>query len=150
MAIKQAMWTHGSAVQVETPNNLKSVERYAFFTRLVGNKGSGSWLHFAIPTPVIVDDQRLRLESAMIRFRCNSDMVCVAHFHVCDGEDRFYMNDNINVVHNNWQIPLHRETIRPERVLLWGIGISIYVAFNGNSDAENTIELAAAGCDFTL
>lgn len=145
--IKSASWTHGTSVQVETPQTVKSITRYAFFTRIVGKKGQGTWVHFAIPTPVIADGQRLRLESAMIRFRSASPHACIAHFHVCDGEERFFMHDHINIA-QDWGTPLHREVIRPERVLLWGIGISLYLQFNGNTDAENTIELAAAGGDF--
>jgi hypothetical protein len=149
MAIKHAAWTHGSAVQVENVQNVKSITRYAFFTRLVGKKGTGTWVHFAIPTPVIVDGVRLRLESAMIRFRSASPQACVAHFHVCDGENRFFIHDNINKV-QDWGTPFHRELIRPEHSVLWGIGITLYIAFNGNTDAENTIELASAGCDFIV
>jgi hypothetical protein len=149
MAIQQAAWVHGSSVQIEQPQNVKSVLRQSFFTRIVGKRGTGTWVHFAVPTPVIVEGRRLKLESAMIRFRCNSSAVSVAHFHVCDGEDRFFRHDNINIV-QGWNTPLHREVIRPERVVLWGIGISIFIAFNGSSDAENTIELAAAGGDFIL
>ncbi len=149
MSIKQAAWVHGTSAQVENPQNVKSIQRYAFYTRLVGKKGRGTWVHFPVPTPVIVDNQRLRLESAMIRFRCNSPMVCVAHFHVCDGENRIYIHNNVNLV-QDWNTPLHREVIRPEHSVLWGIGITLYIAFNGNTDEENTIELASAGCDFIV
>ncbi|MDX2072069.1 MAG: DUF6623 family protein [Haliscomenobacter sp.] len=149
MAIKHASWTHGSGVQIENPENLKQVTRYAFFTKLVGKPGTGTWVHFAVPTPVIVDNQRLKLESAMIRVRCNSTKVCVANFHVCDGEDRFFVKDRLNLAVLDWQSPLHRELIRPERPVLWGIGVTLYIAFNGTTDAENTIELASAGCDFS-
>jgi hypothetical protein len=149
MAIKHAAWVHGSSLQVETPQNVKSVTRFGFYTRIVGKPGKGTWIHFPVPTPVIVDAQRLRLESAMIRFNCNSNRVCVAHFHVFDGEQRVFLKDNINLV-QNWNTPLHRERIRPEHSVLWGLGITLYVAFNGTTPEENTIDFASVGCDLIV
>ena len=150
MSIKQASWVHGTSAQIENPSALKHVTRYAFYTQLVGRKGAGTWVHFPIPTPVITDDIRLRLESAMVRFRCHSNATCIAHFHVCDGENRFLVHDHVNLVHTDWNTPFHREVVRPEHALLWGIGVTIFVEFSGNTDDENTIDLAAAGCDFIV
>jgi len=48
-----AMWTHGTAVQIEYPERLERVQRMAFHTRIVGSPGTSNWLHFPISTPVV-------------------------------------------------------------------------------------------------
>ena len=48
-----AMWTHGTAVQIEYPERLPQVRRMAFYTRIVGSPNTSNWLHFPISTPVV-------------------------------------------------------------------------------------------------
>lgn len=48
-----AMWTHGTAVQIEYPERLQQVQRMAFHTRIVGAGNTSNWLHFPISTPVV-------------------------------------------------------------------------------------------------
>ena len=48
-----AMWTHGTAVQIEYPERLQYVQRMAFHTRIVGTSNTSNWFHFPISTPVV-------------------------------------------------------------------------------------------------
>jgi len=63
-----ASWIHGTAMQVESPENLVSVKRAGWGITAVGKPNSTNVFHFPIPTPVIINDQRLRIGSVMLQF----------------------------------------------------------------------------------
>ena len=63
-----AMWTHGTAIQVEFTDQITGIVRRGFHARIDARPGT-NWFHFAVPTPVIVSDRRLRIDSVMLKFR---------------------------------------------------------------------------------
>jgi hypothetical protein len=146
MALEKAMWAHGHGMAVEVPGNLKSEWRAGFFIRVVGKPGTTNWFHFAIPTAVIVDGNRLRIDSALLRYRCGSSSADITNLHVFDGENRVFAADNLNLsptalTVTRWVLPN-----KPE--VFWGVGVTVGVRFNGATDAANTMEFASAGVDF--
>ena len=86
MALAHAVWIHGHSMQIEHPDRVDSVRRAGFYIRIDGKPGRDNWFHFAIPTPVIVNDYRLRAGSVLIRFRTGSVDASVRAVHVYDGE----------------------------------------------------------------
>jgi hypothetical protein len=148
MSITQAMWLHGHSMKIELPDRLKSVWRAGFFIRLVGKPGTTNWLHFHIPTTVIVKDKRQMADSVMLRFKSGSNRATVTNVHVYDGEARVATHDGLNQAPSNFGIERYNIPAKPD--VLWGIGISVGVKFAGTTDAQNTMEFAAAGCDFNL
>lgn len=144
--LEQAMWTHGHSMTVEYPSQLVSEWRPGFYIRVVGKPGSTNWFHFAVPTPVIVNDNRLRIDSALVRFRSNSNSADITAIHVYDGEKKIASHDGLNLSPSNWT--MHRFDVPGHPEVLWGIGISIGVKFSGANDSANTMEIAAAGADF--
>jgi Family of unknown function (DUF6623) len=81
MAISQAMWTHGHSIQAEDP--AATVGRIGW----AGQIRRAGWYHLAIPTPVIVTDIRLRIDSAMLQFTSGTEG-SVQNVHVWDGGNR--------------------------------------------------------------
>ncbi|KAG0043903.1 hypothetical protein BGZ89_006273, partial [Linnemannia elongata] len=80
MSIKQAAWTHGLGVELESRS--WTALRQGFFTTVTpSTEGTFGWVHFVIPTPVIVDGTRLKAESAMIRFSTGTTAK-ITNFHV--------------------------------------------------------------------
>lgn len=146
--IEYAAWMHGHTVKIEYPARMKSVWRAGFYARLVGNPGSTNWLHFAVPTPVIVRGKRLMSDSVMLRLRAGSTSTAVTSVHVYDGENRIATHDGLSLSPNAFGFSRFNIAGKPD--VRWGIGISIGVRFNGTTDAQNTLELASAGCDFML
>ncbi|MEU8263685.1 DUF6623 family protein [Micromonospora sp. NPDC048999] len=142
------MWTHGHTMRVENPAALASTWRAGFFSRVVGKPNTTNWLHFAIPTSVIVKDKRQMTDSVMLRFRANSGAAAVTNVHVYDGERRIATHDGLNQSPSTFGLARFDVPGKPD--VLWGIGISIGVRFSGSTDAQNTLEFAAAGCDFKL
>ena len=148
MALEKAMWAHGHGMAVEVPGNIKSEWRAGFFIRLVGKPNTTNWLHFAIPTAVIVNDNRLRIDSALLRFRCGSLSADVTNLHVFDGENRVFAADNLNLSPTAAGMHVQRWVLPNKPDVFWGVGVTVGVRFGGATDAQNTMEFAAAGVDF--
>lgn len=142
--LAHAMWIHGHSMQIEYPSNIASTWRAGFYIRVEGKRNTTNWFHFAIPTPVIVNDKRLRADSAMLLFRTMSSNAIVQHVHIYDGDKKISQHSNINLTGN---IGPKRFDIAGHPKVKWGIGISIGVKF-GNSSGSRRMEFISAGCDF--
>lgn len=146
MALAHAMWTHGHSLQVEDPK--KGTVEYKGFSAKYKPKTLNNWLHFAIPTPVIVNDDRLRVKAVMVRFRCggSTGIGKVNSIHVYDGETKIDGKDKLNLSPKQWHVERLEVSGNPE--IQWGLGVSILV---GGVDPDSSglwVEFSAAGCDF--
>ena len=145
MALAHAMWVHGHNMQIEYPDRLESVWRAGMYIRVEGKPGLSNWFHFAIPTPVIVNGNRLRADSVMVRFRTGSRDAFVKAIHIYDGEKKIASHDNLGLAPNKWEWPRFDVPRNPE--IRWGVGISIGVGF-GVEMMPHRMEFSSAGCDF--
>lgn len=145
--ISYASWIHGHSMQIEYPDRIVSQWRAGFSITVEGKRGTNNWFHFAIPTPVIIDDVRLRADKVMLRFRTGSIDAVVRNVHVYDGERLIAEHDNLTLSKEN---PF-AEFVVPDRPLIfWGLGISIGVSFGFDEQKDHHMDFFAAGCDFTL
>ena len=143
--IAHAMWIHGTSIQIELPNEIESLRRFGFFTRIVGRPNTTNWLHFAIPTPVIVDNDRKVVGPIILRFRTLSANAVVRDVHIYDGEARIAAHNDVNLSGNHF---FERFGVAHCPPVLWGVGISIGVTFLGGTANDRTMDFIAAGCDF--
>jgi hypothetical protein len=144
----QATWIHGHSMQIEFLDRVSSVWRAGYFIRVGGRQNTENWFHFAIPTPVIVSDRRLRAGAVLLRFRTNSDSAFVHAVHIYDGENKLAGHDNLRLSPRTWN--LQRFDIPNDPEIRWGIGISIGVRFQGASSTDNVTEFSSAGSEFLL
>lgn len=151
MPLTHAMWTHGHSMTIEYPDRVSMLERRGYYIRVRGNQFSWNWFHFAIPTPVIVDNSRLRVGSILLRFRTGGGTSLKA-VHVWDGENRILMDDTVDPsTSEDFQILRFSVPGNPE--VYWGLGISLKVEYgesSGFTDAERPLmfDISSAGCDF--
>ncbi|KAG4427663.1 hypothetical protein IFR05_016854 [Cadophora sp. M221] len=142
MSIKQAAWTHGLGVELESRS--WSALRQGFFTTVrPSDEGTFGWVHFVIPTPVIVDGTRLKAESAMIRFSTGSTAK-ITNFHVYDGEVKIAEYNGLSLGGN---LQFVREAVPNHHKVLWGTAISLGVQFQGTGP-QDYVQFIAAGIDF--
>ena len=142
MALKHAAWIHGTAVELE--NQSWPALRQGFYTTVrPSNESTSGWVHFPIPTPVIVNGVRLKAQSAMIRFTTGAQ-ASIGAVHVYDGEKKILDHNGTNY---RGSLQFVREVIPGTPEVLWGTGISILVNFNG-SGPDAYIQLIGAGIDF--
>ncbi len=137
-----AMWTHGSGIQVEYPANIKAFRRMGPYSLFEGKPGTSNWFHFAIPTPVIVSNKRLRLDSIILMFQTDAD-VTVRNVHIYDGHTKIQSYDGLSLTgsHIFERFDVKNFPVR------FGIGISIGVSF-GKKSASHRIAFVSAGGDF--
>jgi hypothetical protein len=136
-------------MSIEVPDRIASVWRAGFFIRVIGKPNTTNWFHFHIPTPVIIKDKRLEIDSAMLRYRTGSANAAVTNVHIFDGEGRIAAQDGLNLSPTgNFTFQRFDAPGKPDT--LWGTGVTVGVRFGGGTDAQRTMEFASAGIDFTL
>ena len=142
MALVQAAWIHGHAMEIEFPDRIARETRTGFSLRVEGRAGSENWVHCAIPTPVIVREQRLKAGQVLLRYRAAGGALIHA-VHIYDGETRIGDYNGLNNESADWMTERHDVSGDPQ--VSWGVGISVGVRF---PHAGGHIEFASAGCDF--
>jgi hypothetical protein len=133
-------------MQIEFPTRLHAVLRPASHIRVEGRQNTDNWFHFAIPTPVIVNDNRLQVGSVLLRFRTNTTNAFVQAVHIYDGETRIAAHDNLRLSSTSWSMQRFDVPTHPE--IRYGLGISVAVRFLASLPTDNGMEFSAAGCDF--
>jgi hypothetical protein len=141
MSIKQASWTHGLGLELETPT--WSALRQGFYTTVRPDTKLFGWVHFVIPSPVIIDGNRLKAESAIVRFTTGPS-AAITNFHVYDGEKIIAEYNGLSFTGNSVFL---REAIPNNPQVFWGTAISIGVQFSGSGTGDY-VQFIGAGIDF--
>ncbi|MGW4928609.1 DUF6623 family protein [Agromyces sp. NPDC004153] len=144
-AIEQAQWVHGTDLHVEVDANVESLIRFGFFTRVVGKPNTTNWYHFAIPTPVIVSNNRLAFARAMLRLVTGGGNAVVRDVHIYDGSARIAAHQSVNL---SGSLPFAVFGVPHKPDVFWGAGISIGVTTGGGTAAERRMDFISAGIDF--
>lgn len=142
MPLAHAMWIHGHSIRVEYPDRMANISRKGYYVRLEGQANSSNWFHLAIPTAVIVENNRLRIDSVMLRFRTSGASVTAVHLY--DGETKIASHDGLNLNPDDWIA--ERFAVADKPAIRWGLGISFRGEFGAG--APRRIEVSAAGGDF--
>jgi predicted Zn-dependent protease len=144
-SIAHAMWTHGTDLHVEVDANVESIRRFGFFTRVVGRPNTTNWYHFAIPTPVIVDNNRLAFARAMLRLVTGGTSAVVRDVHIYDGSARIAAHQAVNLSGN---LPFAVFGVPHKPDVFWGAGISIGVRTGAGTATQRRMDFISAGIDF--
>lgn len=145
-AIEYASWIHGHSGAVEFPNLLASQRALGWGLQAVGKPSTFNWFHFAVPTPVIVKDDRLAVGPCMLRMRTAGTSAVVRHVHIWDGDTRLVAHDHVDL---SGDIPFVKFGVANAPEVRWGVGISVGVEFANDADpAKRIIDFFSAGCDF--
>ena len=142
MPIAHAMWIHGHSLRVEYPDQMDTIIPKGSCIRLEGKANTSNWFHLAIPTTVIVEDNRLRIDSVMLRFRTAG--ATVTKVHVYDGKNKIASHEDLSLSPEDWKFERFDVPGQPE--IQWGLGISFKCEFGAGG--ERQIEVSAAGGDF--
>ncbi len=140
-----AMWVHGSSVVEEIPDNLLIRLRRGYYSIFEGKPATRNWFHYAIPSPVIVNNQRLKLDSVDIKFLAHPD-VWVTNVHIYDGYRKIKAYDGLKLTgtHLFERFDVLNQYVR------WGIGVSVGVRFGGDKTRRHFIRFLSAGGEFIL
>ena len=144
--ISYASWIHGRTMQIEYPDRIAREDRNGWCAFAEGKPGTDNWFHFAVPTPVIIDDVRMQVDSVMLVFKTGSADAFVRDVHVYDGRWRIAVFDLINL---SGEQPFVRLVLPAAPPISAGLGISVGVGF-GVEAMDHTMEFYSAGCDFVI
>jgi hypothetical protein len=137
------MWTHGSNVEVENSGGIAAMKRTGFCGAFAGKPGTGNWFHFAVPTPVIVEGKRLRLDSIIVMFQTDPD-VTVTNIHIYDGPQKIESYDGLALSGSH----LFERFDVLNTYARYGIGITVGVNFGKDTTKPHVVKFVAAGADF--
>lgn len=153
--LTHAMWIHGNAVVLEHPERVR-VKAMGAGIRIERTGASNqTWIHYTIPTPVVVSNIRQKLHSVMIRYVGDrsgyhlDSIQNVSHIrevHVWDANQRIFTSPVLSNTHSeDHNTPFDRFELPQAKLVNFGIVISLLVDF----DAGNWIEIDSVGADFT-
>ena len=145
MSIDHALWVHGLSAEIEYPDLINSKIQKGYSVSIQGKPSTSNWLHFAVPTPEIVDDRRMRPQSVLFRYK-KSGGGSIAAVHLYDGETKITSDDNPaeSVGDEGWN-RIRVKVKKGVNGVHWGIGISIKLTFDSNG---GKVDFDSAGCDF--
>jgi len=144
IGVSYASWIHGNIMQIEYPDRLVRLEHNGWGTFVEGMPGTVNWFHFAIPTPVIINDVRLRAHSILLSFASGSADAFVRDVHVWDGGTRIAVLDEVYLAPGS---PSGRLILPDTPTMGFGLGIALGVGF-GVEPVDHSMTFHAAGCDF--
>ncbi|KAF9346345.1 hypothetical protein BGX34_004024 [Mortierella sp. NVP85] len=142
VVIKHAAWMHGLGLELESPS-WKAVRQGYYTTVTPSHESQSGWVHFVIPTPVIVDGVRLKTDSARVRFSTGA-AARITNFHVFDGETKIRDNNSLSMT---GKMQYLIEPLPKDHEVLWGTAICVGVKFDGTGP-EAYVQFIAAGIDF--
>ena len=164
--LKHASWINGNALVLEEPNNIL-VRHWGWgtemqFTFAPGATPRGTWCHIAIPTPVIINDVRMKVQNVFLLFKTGQH-ASIDNIHIYDGPKRIFARDavpggNISARrtgdHSQGVDAQNMFTLPTPHEVSLGLSISFTfrpVALNTTLltvDPEGKLLITAAGADF--
>jgi hypothetical protein len=162
--LKLASWIHGNALVVEEPEKV-IVKHIGWGTELLFVSGLGrtptkTWCHIAIPTPVIVNDVRLKVQNLFMLFKTGQH-ASIDDIHIYDGPNKIAAWDV--VAGSNYSARRSGDhskvidsqstfTLPAPHEVIFGLSISFTftpVAVSGLiPDLEGKLLITCAGADF--
>lgn len=142
--LENATWVHGNAAVVELPDRVQYHRAFGFYNRIIGVPETTNWIHFALPTPVIEDGQRLVLDRFMLRAITGENAV-LRDVHIRDGERVVALHNGVNV---SGTLPFEIFGVASMPSVQWGVSVSLGFTFGGGESASRQVDLISAGFDY--
>jgi hypothetical protein len=146
-----ASWAHGSALNVESPENLNRNGHYGWGADMSLKPGKSSWFHISVPTPVIVGDVRSQLKKIFVMFDCSGGRI--TEVHVWDGSFKVQEFKGLALTgeHRVSLDGANTFTLAQPHTVIYGIGITFTFSADIGFDSPippSRLILATAGGDF--
>lgn len=138
--IAHAMWVHGINLKIENPGALETYVPLGWGMELAGKNGQQCWIHFAIPTSVIVSDTRLKVGSVIVDFSAEAN-ARIKEIAVWDGGTKLIEHQG---TFSGLQSARVNIPAKPE--VRFGINISVLCGWG--VETGNKITFHSAGVDF--
>ncbi|MGD2149784.1 MAG: hypothetical protein PVJ20_12605 [Desulfobacterales bacterium] len=144
-------WAHGVNVQIEYPDRIVGItgnehaepRRSGWGTLIYQKENTTNWFHFAIPTPVIINNQEATLR--FIRFRAEiNETARIDRIHFRH-DNRIILSREFNIT--NCSVD---ETIQsPKTIIRRSLALCVHISFLPG-DARGMVIFKGAGGGFGL
>ena len=144
-------WTHGVNVKIEYPDRIVGMtgderaepRRSGWGTLVHQKENTTNWFHFAIPTPVIVDNKEAELRFIRLRAEINENArIDTIHFR---HDNRIIYSQEVNITNSSVD-----ETFQsPRTVVRRGVALCIHISFL-SGDTRGMVIFKGAGGAFLV
>jgi hypothetical protein len=118
--------------------------REGFGVTFRGRGSTFNWFHFAIPTPVITRDTRVRLQKVFLLYAIDT-WALVRAIHVWDGPRQIKRHDGLALTGDHqWWLDAQNTFAADNNTIWLGVGISVGIQFGQDANVRFT----SAGADF--
>jgi hypothetical protein len=156
MTLVTAIWTHGNAVVAEHPEHLLALDYRGWGPEFQLKRETQSWFHLAVPTPLILANQRTQLVRIFLCFNTPERDGRISEIHVYDGSDRVQVFEHLFLSGDRRTSLMNEQNafaLPSPRLLYRGLGISfLYQAAACTEEPcpGSYLSLAAAGGEFLV
>ncbi len=147
-----AMWTHGHDALTETENVQIGSIGWGALIQAPQNSFETEWIHYNIPTPVILNDVRPKILRVMILFdtfnRGPVNSGAITSVHVWDRDNRILQIDGLALTGSHLNLDVENRFEFPANVTpFFGVGVSIGYHFDP-AHRNGTLLITSVGADF--
>jgi hypothetical protein len=178
--LKIAMWAHGTTARVEAPERLTATEMMGDGATFHGQIGTYNWFHFAVPTPVVLDDRQQAIGRFFVMYETQGGYI--RWVHLWDGVNKIVEFDGPGLPplptgyldadqREEWNKTWHAAVEAAKSIearyglhdrntfvlaqpvaVRWGLGISVGVNFETpyTNAQDSWITFASVGADFVM
>jgi hypothetical protein len=149
-----ASWVHGNALTAESPEHLAQIGHHGWGADVHVKPGRGCWFHIPLPTPVIVDNARVRLQRVFVLFKSDPGAGEIRNLHVYDGaaKPQEFNDLHLSGEHRHGLDCTNWFELTTPHPVEWGIGISFFfqatIGFAQTPPAR--LIVASAGADYVV
>jgi hypothetical protein len=151
-----AMWVHGNTIVTEHPEHILALDYRGWGPEFQLKRGTQSWFHLAIPTPLILENQRAQLVRIFLCFNTPEGDGHISEVHVYDGADRVQVFEHLFLAGDRRASLMNEQNtfaLPNPRLLYRGLGLSfLYQASLCTEELcpASYLSLAAAGAEFIV
>jgi hypothetical protein len=150
--IKQSSWTGGNSLVIGNPEYVEKERHYAWGTLIGVTPLQGCWFHIHIPTPVILKDDRAKVQKFYLLFHCRDDMPSsIRSVHIWDAGTLVQKFDGLDLKgdYGSHIDASNTFTLTDPHEVSFVMSISFYFQGGNKSGAERILlTVSGAGADF--
>jgi hypothetical protein len=149
--VQYELWTHGVNVQIEYPDRIvgrpddehAKPRRSGWGTVVCQEKNTSNWFHFAIPTPVMINNQNSFLKFIRLRAEINENArIDTIHFRQ---DNRIILSQDVNITNCSVDETFHS----PKTAIQLSLALCVHVSFL-SGDSRGMVIFKGAGAAFGL
>src|SRR3712207_5941220 len=119
-----ALWVHGTALAIESPENAEACTRFGWGTDGLLRPGTQTWFHLPVTTPVVMNDARATLARAFLLIHLD-DGAEIHAVHLYDGPEPIQAFEGLRISGSHLSLgPDNTFSPSEPHAMSWGLGVT--------------------------